>query len=110
MAFTNENPDVSVSEKYYRQVFRKYFPHLRFQRPRQDTCSTCDLFQNKIKAGKGLDSLRFIKEHELHLRKAEKATKLMYAGMKEAREPNSEVCVMSMDLEKVLFVPTLTHS
>jgi len=30
--------------------------------------------------------------------------------MKEAQEPNSDMLVLCMDLEKVLFVPTLTHS
>jgi len=31
-------------------------------------------------------------------------------NMKDAQEPNSDLLVLCMDLEKVLFVLTLTHS
>jgi len=59
---------------------------------------------------KTIVGLNAIKEKELHLRKAEKAKTMMYNNIKDAQEPNSDMLVLCMDLEKVLFVPTLTHS
>jgi len=63
--------------------------------------------QGKDKTIAGLNA---IKQKELHLRKAEKAKTMMYKDMNDAQEPNSNTLVLCMDLEKVLFVPTLTHS
>lgn len=63
--------------------------------------------QGKDKTIVGLNA---IKHKELHLRKADMAKTMMYKNMKDAQEPNSDTLVLCMDLEKVLFVPTLTHS
>jgi len=106
--FKEDNPDTIIHEKYYRTIFRKYFWDLSFHRPRTDTCMTCDRLQLKKK----LDptDLQIIRRQEFHLLQAEKASKTMYKHMRESREPDSKTFVISMDLEKVLFVPTLTHS
>jgi len=108
-AYKIQNPDSNVSIQFYRRTFLKYFPTLSFRRPRTDTCMTCDRLhmQGKDKTIAGFNA---IKQKELHLRKAEKAKTMMYKNMKDAQEPNSDTLVLCMDLEKVLFVPTLTHS
>lgn len=108
-AYKIQNPDSNVSIQFYRRTFLKYFPTLSFKRPRTDTCMTCDRLhmQGKDKTIAGLNA---IKQKELHLRKADKAKTMMYKNMKDAQEPNSDTLVLCMDLEKVLFVPTLTHS
>lgn len=108
-AYKIQNPDSNVSIQFYRRTFLKYFPTLSFKRPRTDTCMTCDRLhmQGKDKTIAGLNA---IKQNELHLRKADKAKTMMYKNMKDAQEPNSDTLVLCMDLEKVLFVPTLTHS
>ncbi|KAL4126288.1 hypothetical protein QTP88_010510 [Uroleucon formosanum] len=108
-AYKLQYPDSNISIQFYRRTFRKYFPDLSFRRPRTDTCMTCDRFQMKVKE-KTTPDLNVIKEKELHLRKAEKAKKIMFNNMKDAQEPDSNMLVLSLDLEKVLFVPTLTHS
>ena len=105
--YKEENPNTIVSEKYYRRIFGQYFPDLKFRRPRTDTCGTCD----KYALAKRVSSDGTIgEEHELHLLQAEKARTAMYDNMRASREPGSETFVLAMDLEKVLFVPTLTHS
>lgn len=51
-----------------------------------------------------------IEKPELHLQQAEKAKSTMHTRMKNAQKPDSQARVLSIDLEKVLFVPTLMHS
>ncbi len=69
--YKEAHPNTIVSEKYYRRVFRKYFPDLSFRRPRTDTCMTCDKYN--IEKRSSSTNLAAIKQHELHLRQAEKA-------------------------------------
>lgn len=49
LAFKKKSPQSTATYKYYAEVFHKDFPHLRFGRPKSDTCSKCDLLNNKIK-------------------------------------------------------------
>ncbi|CAI6357776.1 unnamed protein product [Macrosiphum euphorbiae] len=107
-AYKIQNPDSNVSLQFYRRTFLKYFPTLSFRRPRTDTCMTCDRL-HMIGKDIRIVGLNAIKEKELHLRKADKAKTMMYYNMKDAQEPNSDMLVLCMDLEKVLFVPRLTH-
>lgn len=108
-AYKIQNPDSNVSIKFYRRTFQKYFPTLSFRRPRTDTCMTCDRLHMQEK-DKTIAGLNATKQKELHLRKAEKAKTMIYKNMKDAQEPNSNMLVLCMNLEKVLFVLTLTHS
>lgn len=108
-AFLEQNTGIKISLQFYRRTFRKYFPDLAFHRPRTDTCMQCDKLKMKAKE-KMTSDFKVIKESEMHLRKAEAARKLMLKNMRDAQEPDSDTLVASMDLEKVLFVPTLTHS
>lgn len=48
--------------------------------------------------------------HFYTLQQVETATKTMYHYMCESREPDNKVFVATMDLEKVFFMPSLTHS
>ncbi|KAJ4433554.1 hypothetical protein ANN_15863 [Periplaneta americana] len=47
---------------------------------------------------------------EIHQRKAEKAMTMMKQDHSESQKPSSVICTASIDLQQVLFVPTLTHS
>ncbi|KAJ8932936.1 hypothetical protein NQ314_014314 [Rhamnusium bicolor] len=46
----------------------------------------------------------------LHHRKAGKAIKMMQQDHKNSQLSGSSICTCSMDLQQVLFLPTLTHS
>ncbi|KAK7603319.1 hypothetical protein V9T40_003318 [Parthenolecanium corni] len=106
--FKEDNPGTVLSQRNYRRTFKQYFWNLSFHRPRTDTCMTCDKFQI-AKRGEP-HNLKHITGHETHLRQADTARKTMFQHMTATREPDSQTFVAAMDLEKVLFVPTLTHS
>lgn len=93
----------------YRDVFNENF-NLRFGVPRSDTCARCDLLYTKLVNAENEEERRRIKaESEVHHRKAEKS----YQTLKEdtVRSKNDPlVIVICMDLQQVLFSPTLTHS
>ncbi|GFQ96550.1 uncharacterized protein TNCT_737081 [Trichonephila clavata] len=103
-------PDSNIHQRFYRRVFRKSFPKLSFHHPRTDTCSSCDLLKNKINTTVGLEKLKLIAKKELHLRKAEKTIKLLNEDNASSRMPSSGTCTISMDMQQVIFTPTLTHS
>ena len=109
-AFMKTYPESNINKRYYRRVFRKSFPKLSFHRPRTDTCSTCDLLKTKTNFAVGPEKLHLISTKELHLRKAEKAMKLLSDDNASSRMPSSATCTISMDMQQVLFTPTLTHS
>lgn len=109
LAFKGLYPDSNITQKYYRQVFIKDFPNISFRRPRTDTCQVCDRLSIKIKAD-APDRQTVSRELQIHQRKAQKAVKLLGDGMNESQLPLSEMCTVSMDLQQVMFVPTLTHS
>lgn len=95
-----------MSYKYYSLVFKKDFPKLEFHRPRVDTCNTCDKLSCEIHAKVAGSKGKL----ELHHRKVEKALKTMKEDIATSQEPGSTTSCLSMDLQQVLFVPTLTHS
>lgn len=108
-AFKQRHPDSIVTYKFYRSVFISEFPGLSFHRPRVDTCNVCDKLHCEIRANtpsRGSANTKL----ELHHRKAEKAQELLKKQLATSQEPGSDVCCLTMDLEQVLFVPTLTHS
>ncbi|KAK9739736.1 hypothetical protein QE152_g8773 [Popillia japonica] len=49
IAFKKKYPQTIATYRCFYDVFKKDFPNLRFARPRSDTCSTCDLYQNKMR-------------------------------------------------------------
>lgn len=108
-AFLQMHPDSTITYKFYRSVFIKDFPNLCFHRPRVDTCSTCDKLDCQIKAN--IDSSRMAKTQlEIHHRKAERAREMLKHDTIESQDPESTKCCLSMDLQQVMFVPSLTHS
>lgn len=52
----------------------------------------------------------FSRELELHQLEAENARKAMQKDCVESQQPNSNTLVLSMDLEQVISILTLTHS
>lgn len=108
-SFLEKYPNSTVTYKFYRLVFSKYFPNLAFKRPRSDTCRVCDKLHCEVQA-RNDKSQKSKEDLQLHHRKAEKAREMMNADINEAQLPGCESSVFSMDLEQVLFVPTLTHS
>lgn len=101
--------NTKVTLRFYTDTVKKLFPNLRFQKPRQDTCATCDLLHNQIQ---NIPSSRVINKNklELHHRKAEQARKMMKLDHERSQLPNSEYCTISVDLQQVFSIPTLTHS
>ena len=111
LAFRLKFPDINATYKYYMEVFKKDFPHLRFGRPKTDTCSVCDLHNNKIKCCQNdIDKNSTKEKLELHQRKAEKARIKMEEDANMSQVPTANITMMSIDLEQVLFLPTLTHT
>lgn len=108
-AFKERNPESLVNYRFYRSVFLKDFADLSFKRPRTDTCKTCDRLHCEVQA-KNERSEIAKRELEVHHRRAEVATTSMNSDILLAQEPGSTISVVSIDMEQVLFVPTLTHS
>ncbi|KAJ8932360.1 hypothetical protein NQ314_014727 [Rhamnusium bicolor] len=96
---------------FYFQVFKKRFPNLivSFKTPRTDTCFTCDLLSAQIK-GNPENRQDLVNRIALHYRKAKKVIKMMQQDHKNSQLPGSCICTCSIDLQQVLFLPTLTHS
>lgn len=109
IAFGRRYPNSAVNYRFYSKVFKKNFPNLRFGRPRSDTCSTCDLLSNKMKTNPQ-DRRELSARLELHHRKAESARNKLLEDSTASQQPTSDTMVISMDLEQVIFIPTLTHS
>lgn len=111
IAFTGKHPESKVEYRFYQRVFRKCFPNLYFGLPKTDTCRVCDMLQCKIKVNEtatGQFSIRT--QLTLHQKKAQKALGLLTKSMNESQLPASDLCCLSMDLQQVMFCPTLTHS
>ena len=106
-AFTLKYPGTQVTYNYYADTFRKYFPNLRFGRPKSDTCSTCDLLHAKIKCNP--TDRKHKAALEPHKRKAEKAMIVLHEGKLLSQTPSSDTCMLTIDLQKVLYLPSLTH-
>ncbi|KAJ8969755.1 hypothetical protein NQ314_001592 [Rhamnusium bicolor] len=106
-AFSGTFLDTNISYRFYPQVFKKRFPNLSFKQPRTDTSFTCDLLSAQIK-GNPENRQDLVNRLALHHRTAEKAIKMMQQDHKNSQLPGSSIC--SMDLQQVLFLPTLTHS
>lgn len=108
LAFQTVFPDSNINERYYREVFKKHFKKVSFQQPRTDTCGTCDLLNIESRNFPGNRQVK--QKLELHHRKAEEALKTMKQDNIKSQEINSEHSSATMDLQKVLSLPTLTHT
>lgn len=107
--FISTYPDVKINYRFYSTVFHQNFPKLKFGPPRSDTCTTCDLLNIQIKAvnQSGMETAKT--KLALHHRKSEKAMGMMKTDIQNSQEPASLECTIAMDLQQVLFIPTLTH-
>lgn len=95
-----------VSLSTFKRVFKPM--KLKFKKNHTDTCSKCDEFDMKIKCTTDEEEkLRIEKEHELHLRKAQKAYDLKDEKIKEA-ETDETKRVLVFDLEQCLPTPDVS--
>nr|CAI5860647.1 unnamed protein product [Callosobruchus analis] len=108
-AFIKLYPESAVTYKCYCAVFKNDFPKLSFRRPRIDTCHTCDRLDCEIRANNDLSKAAKTKL-AIHHAKAERARDILKENTITSQQPGSDLCCLSMDLEQVLFVPTLVHS
>lgn len=107
-AFIDLHPQNKVDFNYYKKILKMKFPKLKFQRPRKDACNTCDLLKNQIMNDSRNKTLHKNKL-ELHHRKAESAREKMKIDHIESTALTSDTCTISIDLQQVFSLPTLTH-
>ena len=88
----------------YRYIFGKYFT-LSFHHPVKDSCKRCDIFKAEIDNCSGNRKATLLRQHELHLRKAEKARSGL---MSDSTNPDGTADVITFDLQKVMPVPLLS--
>lgn len=110
IAFKQKYADSPVNYRFYYATFKKHFRDLKFGRPRTDTCPKCDLLHAKVKGSEGRDKKKYTTDLEMHHRKAESAQKAMKRDSVGSQSPASNTLVMAMDMQQVIFIPTLTHS
>lgn len=109
-SFRNKYPDTHITYRYFYLVFKKEFPNISFHSPRSDTCGICDRLAAEIAASVGEVRKTSQTQQKLHHLKAKRARDVMKDDFAFAQLPSGNRCVMSMDLQQVLFLPTLTHS
>lgn len=98
-----------VKEHYYRSVFSTEV-NLNFQVTRKDTCKTCDRNQQACSVEKDQRKKEELKtQHELHLRKAEKARASLKEDALKAQN-NDSLCTLTFDLQKALSFSKLSVS
>ncbi|GBN49994.1 hypothetical protein AVEN_136312-1 [Araneus ventricosus] len=87
------------------------FPKLKFARPRTDTCNKCDKLNASVSVSASPAEKRIAETQlQLHILKSDEAQDIMREDTIRSQMPGSSVTVFAMDLQQVLFVPTLTHS
>ena len=109
-AFKEKYPNSKISSKFYRSVFLKDFPNLSFRRPR-DTCKTCDRLNIASKSlFNRTTQQKATLELELHHRQVDSVFAAIKNDFITSSLPGSEICTVTMDLQKVFAIPKLTHS
>lgn len=104
---TTKNPP--VSRQWFNAVFKKSF-RLSFGQPRVDTCPKCDFLAVEIKKAKTRREKVSLKlQQEIHHRKAEAGITKMKGDRLLALQPE-QPAVISFDLQKQFYLPTLTHT
>lgn len=92
-----------VSYSTFRRIFKPM--KLKFKKTHTDTCSKCDEYDIQIKAASTEQvKERLEKEHELHLRKAQKAYDLKDERIQESKNDETKR-VLVFDLEQCLPTP-----
>lgn len=109
-SFKDKHPNSIVSQKFYRKVFLKDCPKLSFRRPRVDTCKKCDYLHMETKVRDIILANKAKKLLELHHRKSENALNALKKDTIDSTMPNSSVCSLVIDLQKVFPLPKLVHS
>ena len=105
--FKAKFPELDVKLRLYRDVFSEY--NFKFGVPRSDTCKYCDNLYMQLQCAENEAARNKITvESELHHRKAEAGYKALSADIAASKRANTNV--ICMDLQQVLFCPTLTHS
>lgn len=111
-SFVEKYPETRVTRKFYITVFKNNFKQLRFRAPRVDTCRTCDRLHCALKAAITpieVDSKK--QDLEAHHMKAESARAIHNADVAFSKMPNNhDVVCISIDLQQIFSLPTLTHS
>lgn len=96
-----------VEEHIYRRAFNNEY-NLHFHAPHKDTCIKCDVFASKLKhTTDEEEKAKLQQDHELHLRKSEKAREAMKADTEKSANDHSYY-TFTFDLEKSLPFPKLT--
>ncbi|KAJ8931556.1 hypothetical protein NQ314_015502 [Rhamnusium bicolor] len=108
-AFKKLYLESALTYKFYRAVFKKDIPKLLFRRPRMDTCHTCDRLDCAIRANNETSKAARTKL-DVHHTKAQRAKDILKENTILSQQLGSDLCCLSMDLEQVMFVPTLVHS
>lgn len=106
--FCIKHPDIKVTLHLYRDIFNSDF-NLRFGVPRSDTCATCDRFYIQMCSSRNEEECNKIENDlKIHQMRANLAYKSLTADSGNAKE-HVENIVLCVDLQQVLFCPTLTH-
>lgn len=106
--FKEKYPYTQVTLHYYRDIFNTKF-NLRFGVPRSDTCDLCDSLFIKMKSTDDPHKLRELQiESQLHHARADSAYTSL-GNDKKTGEINKDTICLCVDLEQVLYCPTLTH-
>ena len=96
-----------VKENVYRTVFNNEY-NFSFRAPRSDTCNTCDKLHVSIKAETDVQKRCAMEAQlELHHRRAKSGYDALKSDLERARQ-DSNVCVLSFDLQQVLPCPRLS--
>ena len=107
--FQTENPNVAVSKTFYDTVFKQM--NLRFGAPRSDTCKICDEFYIQLSSAKSEDDRKKIQQESgLHQSRASLGYQELKADIVKSKVNNSSTVVLCVDMQQVLFCPTLSHS
>ena len=90
-----------VSEMVYRKIFCTEY-NLSFHKPKKDTCSTCNAFEQKKKAN------TITQEDEINIEahiKRKEESRTEKENDKKVSQSDKSVCAVTFDLEAVLSTP-----
>lgn len=101
----NYQGEQQVSFHFYKDVFTKNF-NISFEPPKMDTCTTCDILDNKIASeNEGEVRRRYETEKENHLNEAKVPQEILKALRTDTNPDTRAVC---LDLQQILPTPRLS--
>lgn len=107
--FIEQYPELQVKFRLYRDVFAQ--SQYKFGMPRSDTCRYCDKLYMQLQCAETAEAMvKITQESDLHHIKAEAGYRFLKEDIASSKLPNSNKHVLCVDLQQVLFCPTLTHS